>query len=338
MKFIPYLNTNNPTVETINIYIAVNKTKSEIKKEKETKIGETKIDKLDLYFFKKFDFSPENKELKKDKELQNVKYYIENEIEVLKKMEHKEYDIHKEKLQIITLKGEDLKDILVLEEIKNQLKESNVIKNDMEFQKNHITMLVFKIILSTAAGKEEVIFFGDYKYNALLKKRYPILRALGESVDLSSQDERIFILDFHPIAISFKDNFMILNSKVEDIFNFNNFFTKQLIKEKSSLEKATDILVEDIKSMIHKKILFKGIKSKSIENFNGLPLDKKREKLAQLKKAYKTKNNKDLDVTIEEEKIKISTLTSKEREEIFKLIADKASIKIVGETLTTALD
>jgi len=196
--------------------------------------------------------------------------------------------------------------------------------------------MVIRVILST---EEVLTFFVDYKYNALFKVKNPIFRILGEDVLLKEKNEKLFVLDFHPIAILFNNSFLILNSKVEKIFNFNHFYDKQIYNSKEVIASVLSINLDNLKSFEQKKYLVRGIKEDSIQKFSSFTIEEKNEHINTLKKAYKSKYNKDFNVLLDTDgKINIDSLSSKEKLEIYKLLADKSSVKILGETLATALD
>lgn len=331
MELIEYLNKNDFAIESVNVYLGVKKSKADLKKEKEELSEEEKLNGINLYFLKKISFGTSETDEEK-----NIKKTITEELDKLKSKEHKNYDVNKEKGKVITLYKDDLKDIKVLQDIQGCFTKTGKILEYKNFDSDHISLLIARIVLST---KEVITFFIDYKYNSLLKVNNPFFRAIGEDIILKEKSEKIFILDLHPIAILFEDSFLMLSHKVEKIFDFNDFYDNQIKTLKDVIENVIDEKIDQINASEQKRFLVRGIKEQSIEKFNILQPTTKNERINKLRGAYKEKHKKDLDVSLDSNnQIKMKHLDAKGKLEIYKLLADKSSVKILGETLATTID
>lgn len=333
MKFINYLNENEIDLKSINVYLGVKKNRKELKKEKMDLLegNEEKINGISLFFLKKISFINMNAEEKQMKES------ILKELNSLKKKEHKNYDVNKEKDKVITLFGEDLDQIKVLKDIQEYFLGNKKILDFKNFESDHVSILVLRIILTS---DEVITFFIDYtKYNALLKINSFFLRAVGnDDVVLNGKNEKLFVIAVHPIAILFRDNFLILSQQVEKMFDFKQFYDAQIKEFQTKLEDIMDEKIINIKSCEQKKLLVRGIKEGSIEKFQSMSIENKKECIESFKAGYKEKYKEDLELSFDENKLKINKLGSKEKIEVFKLLADKSSIKILSEILATTID
>lgn len=173
----------------------------------------------------------------------------------------------------------------------------------------------------------------------MLKETWIFNSILGNKADIiDSNKQKTIVLNFRPMAILFEKAFLVLNSKIEDDFNFEQFYNEHITEKKNLIESVMSISTSEISNKQHKKLIVRGIKSDSINKFKKFSSKEKTEKINVLKEAYKKRYEDELKVEINEEGKIIMDKSAKGKEAIFKFLANKSAVKIMEETLATTLD
>lgn len=329
-NFIDYINNNNLDIKSINIYLGTrNKDKLE-EAEDLSKEQIKKQNKIKIFTLKSIDLNGDY--------FENAKKHIIKELNGLKNKKQKDYDTHKENNEIITLYNEDLNKIKILSDIKEYFNPNSQKKPlpFSNFNEKNIFITIIHILLSDS---KEITFFSEYQYNSLLKETWIFNSILGNKADIiDSNKQKTIVLNFRPMAILFEKAFLVLNSKIEDDFNFEQFYNEHITEKKTLIESVMSISTSEISNKQHKKLIVRGIKSDSINKFKKFSSKEKTEKINVLKEAYKKRYEDELKVEINEEGKIIMDKSAKGKEAIFKFLANKSAVKIMEETLATTLD